>query len=211
MNCTQCGQPITEGATTCTNCGAAVSLASATTPVEPSPAAPPPPAGQAPGGSGLAPGPGARPALPPFRIDAGRWAQNDRITGAATLVLFIALFLPWFGVSVGNRAFSISVEADGLTAHGYLYLVLVLCLVAFAYLVARLGWGELPGNVPVSHSQILLGLTGVNVVLTLIAFLFKPGGGGVGWRYGAFVALIAAVVAFVPWVTPIVNARRRPS
>jgi hypothetical protein len=45
-------------------------------------------------------------------------------------------------------------------------------------------------------------------VLVILAFLFKPGGSGVGWRWGAFVGLVAAIVAVVPLGMPYVQARR---
>jgi len=65
-----------------------------------------------------------------------------------------------------------------------------------------LGLWNLPATSPLRREQILLGATTVNLVLVLIAFLLKPGGdthSGVGWSFGAFVALIAAVVAAFPW------------
>jgi len=143
-----------------------------------------------------------------FKFDATKWTRNDRITGIATLVLFIALFLPWFGVSVGARGFGISVEADGLTAHGYLYIVLILALVLMGYLVIRAGMADLATKLPVGHEILIMGLTAVNALLVILAFVFKPGGGAVGWRWGAFVALVAAIVALAPLGLPYVQARR---
>jgi hypothetical protein len=48
-------------------------------------------------------------------------------------------------------------------------------------------------------------------VLTILAFLLKPGGigfSGIGWGFGAFVGLIAAVVAAAPLAIPAIQARR---
>jgi hypothetical protein len=146
---------------------------------------------------------------PSFKFDGTKWSRNDRITGIATLVLFISLFLPWFGVSVSFHGIGLgNYEADGLTAHGYLYIVLILALVLIGYLVVRAGMAELTDKVPVGHELLILGITAVNAVLVILAFLFKPGGSGVGWRWGAFVGLVAAIVAVVPLGMPYVQARR---
>jgi hypothetical protein len=49
--------------------------------------------------------------------------------------------------------------------------------------------------------------TVVSAVLTLIAFIDKPGGGGVGWGFGAVVGLIAAIVAAAPYAVPQLRAK----
>jgi hypothetical protein len=51
----------------------------------------------------------------------------------------------------------------------------------------------------------------INLVLVLLAFLFKPAGFGVvsvGWSFGAFIGLIAAIVAVVPLARPALAARK---
>ena len=58
-------------------------------------------------------------------------------------------------------------------------------------------------------------LTGLNLLITLIAFVFKPSAGfeasaaglSVSWAYGAFVGLLAALVAFGTAIWPIVQPR----
>jgi peptidoglycan/LPS O-acetylase OafA/YrhL len=125
-----------------------------------------------------------------FRFDAARLDRTDRIIGISTLVLLISLFLPWYGVSV----LGFSAEADGLTAHGYLYLVLILSLAIAGYLVAQAGLLK-QDSLPLSHRQRLLAATGINGLIVVIAFLVKPG--DTGWRFGAFVGVIAAAVALV--------------
>lgn len=132
---------------------------------------------------------------PSARLDASRWTRADWITGIGTLVLFISLFLPWFGISV----LGFSAEADGLTAHGYLYLVLVVCLAITGYLVAA-GLAVLPAGLALTHRQRLLAATGLNAALVLLAFLVKPT--ATSWRFGAFAALIAALAAVAPQVLP---------
>lgn len=172
----------------------------------------PDPQAQAPAppqGAGALPGqPGAVPAqsLPPFSLDLKRWSPAERITAIATLVLFISLFLPWFTYSF---AFG-SVSVDGLW-HGWMYLVLLLCLAIMAYLIARAGFSEMPFKLPMTDDQVLLIATGVNAVLSILAFLLKPGGigfTGIGWGFGAFVGLAASIVAVVPLAVPAIRARR---
>jgi hypothetical protein len=140
-----------------------------------------------------------------LKFDASVLSQTDRIMGIASLILFISLFLPWF------TAFGFSESA--LSAHGYLYIVLILALVEVAYFAATaLGVWSLPASAPVSRDQVLLIASTINVVLILIAFVFKPSGLGivhVGWAWGAFVGLVAAVVAFVPLGRPFIEARRK--
>lgn len=208
MICTQCESAIPDGATVCTNCGALVVIAGgigtdATVGTTPPPAA----AGAGPFGAPTAPssgspGPSSGPA---FKFDASRWSQKDRIAGVATLVLFISLFLPWFSFHFLIASVSIS----GLTAHGYLYLVLLICLATFAYLVARAGFEQMPFKLPMAHEPVLLVATVVNLVLVLIGVIDKPSLWG--WSYGGFLALIAAGVAAAPLGLPLIQAHRKPS
>jgi hypothetical protein len=195
MNCTNCGQVVPAEAAACPNCGTAVT----------SPAATASGVGPAPAAAG-APATGAS-AAGSFKFEAARWTRVDRITGIATLVLFISLFLPWFTYNYGLG----SVSVDGLW-HGWMYLVLLLCLAIFAYLVMKAGFAEMPFKMPMADEQLLLIATAVNAVLTILAFLFKPGGigfSGIGWGFGAFIGLIAAIVAVAPLAVPAIQARRK--
>jgi len=157
--------------------------------------------------TGPQPGPhsAAHSAGPAFRLDASRWTRGDRTTGIGTLVLLISLFLPWYGVNV----LGISAEVDGLTGHGYLYIVLIVSLAIIAYLGASAGFEELPARLPLSHRQRLLAASGLNAALVLLAFLFKPGLSG--WRFGAFAGIVAALVALAPLVRPSAQAGRAGS
>jgi hypothetical protein len=131
-----------------------------------------------------------------------RWSQAERTTAIATLVLFISLFLPWY--SYGPITF------NGLW-HGWMYIVFLLCLAILVFLVSRAGFSEMPFKIPVSEHQLLLYGSAINLVLTVIAFIDKPGGlgfVGVGWAWAGFVALIAAIVAAVPLGVPALRARK---
>jgi hypothetical protein len=135
-----------------------------------------------------------------------RLARAERVTGIATLVLFIALFLPWYTYDFGP----VSVSVDGLW-HGWMYLVLLVSLAIMAFVVLRAGFEEMPFTLSLSDAQLLLIATVFNVVLCVLAFLLKPGGigfSGIGWGFGAFLGLIAAVVAAAPLAVPAIKARR---
>jgi hypothetical protein len=143
-------------------------------------------------------------------LDPGRWTPADRVTGAATLVLIVSLFLPWFSVSAGFGNFTASSSANALAAHGYLYLVLLLALAMLGYLVAQASLKDLP-ELPVTGGQLLAAGAAVNLLLVLIAFAVMPGGGSalvkVSWSFGAFIGLLAAIVSFVPVATSVIRAR----
>jgi hypothetical protein len=148
---------------------------------------------------------GVAPTTSPAANALASISSVDRLVGGGTLVLFIALFLPWFKVSFSFG----SASASGLTAHGYLYITLIVSLFILGLVVAEtLGLWKLPASSALSRDQILVIGTAINFVLVLLAFLLKPGGPGVGWDFGAFIALAAAVVAVFPMSWPIIQARR---
>jgi hypothetical protein len=211
LTCPNCQSVVAADTTTCPSCGNALGAAQASafsasppppTPMSYSASAPPPPATHT---------PGSHAAKPQVKFDFATISQTDRLVGGGSLVLFIALFLPWFSVKLGLE----TATGSGLSAHGYLYVTLILTLGVLALLVAEaLGLWRVPATSQVSRDQILLIATVINLVLVIIAFVFKPSGLGVvkvGWSWGAFVALVAAVVAAFPLGWPIIQARRGKS
>jgi zinc-ribbon domain len=217
--CPQCQSQAADDAVTCPNCGAALGAAPAgnaapstppaAPPTPPAGAAAPPPAAAAPPAGAAAPPPAAPAAassgssVAAYKFDAARWSLADRIAGGATIVLFISLFLSWFGITV----IGVTVTASGVSAHGWLYIVMIICILEIAYLVLRAGWDQLPVNANIPHLMTMMIATIVNLVLVFIAFVDKPGGSGVGWEFGAFLALIAAIVAAAPYAIPQLRAR----
>jgi hypothetical protein len=182
VNCGTCGRELLASETRCPACGAA---------------APP-------GGASSGPAAGAARGSATYRFERSRWSSTDVVSGVATIAVLVALFLPWFGVSLGVVGLTVS----GLTAHGYLYLVLVLGLVELCYLVALAGLPEIRTRLPLPHEAFLSTLNAVDLVIVLIAFANK-GPSGIGWRYGAFVALVAALVAALPKVAISLSGRLR--
>jgi hypothetical protein len=200
QTCPQCQSQVADDAVTCSSCGSSLSAsptstAAQVTPTVSAPAPAPAAAAGATASSGSS--------IPAYKFDAARWSLADRIAGVATVVLFISLFLSWFGITV----IGITVTASGLSAHGYLYIVMIICILEIAYLVLRAGWDELPISANLPHLTVMMAATIVNLVLVFIGFIFKPGGSGVGWQFGAFLALIAAIVAAAPYAIPQLRAK----
>jgi len=202
LACPNCQTVVGEGTTTCPGCGNALGASQATAY---SASAPPPPAASYAASAPPPPAAGAQP-KPQAKFDLASIGHVERLVGGGTLVLFISLFLPWFSVHFGGLG---TYTADGLSSHGYLYITLILAIAILVFLGAEaLGLWNLPETSPLAREHILLAATGINFVLVLIAFLFKPGGSGVGWSWGAFVGLIASIVAVFPLVLPVIQARR---
>jgi hypothetical protein len=203
QTCSQCQTEAPDDANHCANCGAPLGAAPT------APAAPAAPAmGAAGAASAAAPAAGAaaRSSVPPYRFDAARWSTADRIAGVATIVYFICLFLPWFTISGSFGGYSYGASVNGLW-HGWMWITLIISILVVAYLVLRAGWDRLPVSQDVPHLTVMLVATIVTAVLTLIAFIDKPGGSGVGWGFGAVVGLIAAFVAAAPYAVPQLRAK----
>jgi len=124
---------------------------------------------------------------------------QDRIVGPAALVLLFSLWMPWFSLG--------PISVDGLSVHGWLFISVLNSIVLVLYvLITAFGVGDLADQGRMSKDQLLVLLTGINLVLVVLGFLLKPT--GLSWSWGAFVALAAAIVAFVPYGVPFLQAHR---
>lgn len=149
-----------------------------------------------------------------YRFDAGRLSQADKIAGGAPVLLLISLFLPWFSVNVSVLGVNGSASGSGFDAHGFLWLVFILCLAIIAFLLLQAGFATMPFALPFQREMLLLAVTGLNLLLVLIAFFVKPGTGAlighgisVNWSFGAFIGLLAAIAACAPFAVPALRAR----
>jgi uncharacterized membrane protein len=146
------------------------------------------------------------------------WNSTDLAIGTSLVVLLIALFLPWFSstVRIGGLTAQLSGDADGPSAHGFIWGVFVLAIAGLVVLVARDAIYRAPGNLPTAQ-QMLVGATGLALFLTILGVVIKPATGlgavtstkvfgltlsphlsiSIGWSYGGFIALAAALVAFI--------------
>ena len=121
--------------------------------------------------------------------------------GAASLVVLVSLFLPWFGF--GTLGANVSIA--GTTAHGYLVIVVITALLMAGYLLLRSGWDAFPVRLPVGHETLLLAGTGVQFLLVFIGFLNVPLA-GLGREIGAYLALLASAGAVVPVARPVLRS-----
>ncbi|MBV9823146.1 MAG: zinc ribbon domain-containing protein [Actinobacteria bacterium] len=170
-----------------------------------------PPAGQPVAGRPVAPPPAYAPAgqpadggvAPPYRFQLRRLTPVDQITAGAAIVLFIALWMPWFGLSGAGYDYSI----HGINAHSYLAFVVLTTVLLVSYLAARAGWDRLPVRLPVAHAPLLLVLGLVQLLLVVVAFFSTPA--HLDHKAGSVIALIAALAAVLPIVIPVVRASQR--
>ena len=189
MTCAQCGYDVAAGTEECPRCGTRVAGNIS-------------PASDTPAWTSVS-GAGHERASSGYNFEARRWALSDEVAGVASLVVLISLFLPWFNASYIPFASSTATSGgseSGMDAHGWLWLVFIVVLAILAYLVIAAGFQVLPFKSLLRHDQLLLAATGVNLVLVFIGFLLKPStygleGLSISWSFGAFLALIAAIVA----------------
>lgn len=168
--------------------------------------------------SDTSPYPQVPPPPPPTATTAKRgWSDTDLAIGAGLVVLLIALFLPWFSstVRLAGRTVQLSGSADGTSAHGFMWGVFVLAIAGLVVLVARDAIYRAPGNLP-NPEQMLVGATGLALLLTILGLAIKPATGlgivnptgqiagllphisiSISWSYGGFIAVAAALVAFL--------------
>jgi hypothetical protein len=191
MHCRACGHEISAGARFCRSCGA--SQAGAEQAPRPADSTARPDgrahAGPEPSVAGTRSSAAQWQAL---SFDAARWSRGDLVTGVATLVLLIALFLPWFSVQFDGISIP-GLSVDALSAHGWMYITLLVTLAVIGYLVALAVYDDL--RLPVPRWQALVGATGLTLLLSFVAFVDAPT--GLSRSYGAFIGLISAIAAVV--------------
>jgi hypothetical protein len=150
-------------------------------------------------------------ALPPANFDLSRLTTPDRIIASATLVTMISLWLPWYTGKDTLLGITSTASISGTGEHGWLWLEFLIALALLAYFAARAAWEQLPFGLPVSHERLLMVGTGLQFLLILIGFIALPSTDGiqgfsVSWDFGAFLALIASMVAAGPIVYPAVRS-----
>ena len=196
MRCARCNEVNAWTLARCWNCGAPLAATASSSPGTGVPGEGSPAPYRTPGAHEASPA-----GVTAFAFDARRWTLADQVTGGATLVLLVSLFLPWFGTDGGF--FSVSV--DGMW-HGYMIIDLILAVAILGFLVLRAGFGSLPFGLSVTAAgQLLAGAAGLNLLLAVVSFVTKPA--GTGWQYGAYVGLAAAIVAVIGPIRSVMAAR----
>ena len=196
MRCAQCNEVNAWTLARCRSCGAPLAASTSSGPGTDAWDERPPAAHRAPAAREASPA-----GLTAFAFDARRWTLADQLTGGATLVLLVSLFLPWFGTDAGF--FNVSV--DGMW-HSYMVIVLILAVAVVGYLVLRAGFSSPPFGLSASSAGYLLaGAAGLNLLLAVVSFATKPA--GTNWQYGAYIGLAAAIVAVIAPVKSVMAAR----
>ncbi|MGH3222218.1 MAG: hypothetical protein ACRDPY_26585 [Streptosporangiaceae bacterium] len=130
-------------------------------------------------------------------------ASPARASAQATLAqqqLLLAICGQQLDICASNVAPKFSVSALGAGAGGWRFLILVVAILVVLYVLSRTL--ELVARAVPSHWQVLVGMTALQGLLVLIAFLANPLGildplGSSSWGFGAFLALIAVIAAVV--------------
>jgi hypothetical protein len=119
------------------------------------------------------------------------------------LVLLVSFWLPWYTIG--------PLSVSGVSAHSWLFIAVLDSIVLVLYvLITAFGAGDLAELGRIQKEQLLSILTGTNLALVVVlGFLLKPV--GFRWSWGAYLALAAAVVAFLPFGIPLLRAQRRRS
>jgi hypothetical protein len=123
----------------------------------------------------------------------------------------ISLWLPWFSGKYSALGITSSATVSGTGVHGWLWLEFILALALLAYITARAAWDRLPFNLPIAHEWLLVIGTALQLRFIVIGFFAKPSTNGaqgfsISWDFGAFLALIASIVAAAPVIYLVVKS-----
>lgn len=144
--------------------------------------------------------------VPPVTFRLSRLAVNDRWVGAATLVTMISVWLPFYTISAAVYGEGASLSA---TFHTWMWLEVLAALALLAYLTARAMGVDATVTLPLTHEKRLVAVTFVQLALVLMALIAIPYGDlGFGLGWAAYLGLMAALIAFLVPVVPVLRSRR---
>jgi hypothetical protein len=133
-------------------------------------------------------------------MDLSKFSRDDWIIGGIALLLVIdLLFLPWFSISVGIGAFSVSVTSTASgSPDGWLGVLAVIVLLALIadLLVDRLGNVELP-VVGGSRATTRLILASVAAAFLALKFILHVHFSLFGFGFWAAAVLTIALIALM--------------
>jgi hypothetical protein len=149
-------------------------------------------------------------------MDAGRLGRGEQIAGACAALLFVVMFLSWFGlpdtvtsggieIDISDAAGSLGVDttANAWQAYGFTdLLLLVTIIVALAGAVATLMARDVA--LPVAASALTAGLGILSFIFVGWSIINTPSEAGVdaGREYGVFIGLLlTAGIAYGGWVS----------
>jgi hypothetical protein len=133
-------------------------------------------------------------------MDTTKLRLGELVAGVSALVLFIVMFLPWYGASVKAGTVTASADATAWQAYSLIDLILFVSIIAALGMVI-LAMTQRSAALPISASVVVTILGGLDVLLILFRMISKPGKGNCGsfcdavsinLKYGLFLGLIAA-------------------
>jgi len=146
------------------------------------------------------------------RLDTSRLSFGEMVAGISAVVLFIALFLPWYGVSIkGAGAFGgASSSGNAWDWYGGRDLLLAAIAVLVAGYVLLRALDVLPAALPFDPALAILVLGGLAVLMVLIGILHIPDHGVGGFakaagidfsrKWGLFLGFLASCgIAYGGW------------
>ena len=131
--------------------------------------------------------------------DLRQLPRNEQLFLGAGALVFMASFLPWYGVSYNFNFAGVKSSGSASINAWHSYATLGLLLILAATIVAAVmafAAGSLP-EIPMSWNVVVMGLSVVGALLVVIRSLDLPSASGpgasVGLRWGGWILLIACV------------------
>lgn len=132
-------------------------------------------------------------------MDTSRIGFGEMVAGVSAVLLFVFMFLPWFGVSEDTGGLQVSGNATAWQSFSFIDILLFLVIVATIGLAVARAAGAVPSDLPVSPGLIVAGAGALAVLLILFRLVNPPDGPevigasiDVGRKIGIFFGLIAA-------------------
>jgi len=127
-------------------------------------------------------------------FDWKRLSTLDRVIAGGAAIVFIALFLPWWGIDVEGFSYSVDGWSAGFSAWAG---GLLLTIAGVLVVLRRSGANVSVGNL--GPSLLVVGIAALGLLLVIIRWASLPRyrGFGVGAKYGLYIALIAGIAEVV--------------
>ncbi|MQA73521.1 MAG: hypothetical protein GEU88_04085 [Solirubrobacterales bacterium] len=143
-------------------------------------------------------------------MDVGKLRTGELIAGVSAIVLFIVMFLPWYGI--GGAAGEVLQQAQDLgfapdvdttasawQSFGFIDIVLFVTIIVAVAFAAATAMSQSVA-LPVAASAITAGLGILSTLLVLYRLIDPPGEGDIGREFWLYIGLLAAAgIAYGGW------------
>jgi hypothetical protein len=130
-----------------------------------------------------------------MNFDHRRLRFGELIAGVSGFVLFISLFLSWYGINIRFLGAGVSANFNAWDAFSLIAIILFLVSVVAMGLAVMKALGQKVA-LPVAPSVVTAALGALAVILILFRLLVHPAD-HLGLRYGIFIGLLAAIGVLV--------------